>query len=168
MSKQINDIAQAMASFSSRFGPLTILPAKAGEFNEEDNTIKVLLDSGLEIPDARLKSVVKGGGKVILVPVKDSVVQIARIENSDEFIVVAVDEVSQVLYCIDKTVMKMDSKGYLLKKDDETLRKIMDDLLDGIMNMRFTTQSGPTVNLVNRTTFEQIKNRVEKLLKDAE
>jgi hypothetical protein len=166
MSKQINDIGDALAVFAAKYGPVVIQPATVLKINNDD-TIQVQLSNGFIIEDVRLKSVIKDGNKVILSPKESSIVQIARIDTNDDYVVISVEEVTKVLYQIDHTTFDVDRNGYLLKCENETLRKLLDDLLDAIMNMRFTTQSGPTVNLVNLMTFQQIKNRVKNLLKDA-
>lgn len=166
MSKQINDIGDALAVFAAKYGPVVIQPATVLSVNDDD-TIKAKLTNGFIIEDVRLKSVIKEGNKVILLPKIASIVQIARIDTNDDYVVIAVTEVTKVLYQIDNTIFDVDQNGYLLKCENETLRKLLDDLLDAIMNMRFTTQSGPTVNLVNLMAFQQIKDRVKNLLKDA-
>ncbi|WP_160711292.1 hypothetical protein [Chitinophaga solisilvae] len=182
MSKQISDIASAMASFAARYGPAAIIPAVVKKINADD-TVQVVLSSGLELDDVRMKSVVENGGKVLLVPKAESTVQIARIENSDDYVIVSVHEVSRILYVIetstldmddrkyhyevDKTVLDIDKNGYFISSQGESLRKVLEDLLAEITRMRFTTQNGPTIELINRLEFEKIKERVKKLLKDA-
>ncbi|RBL88531.1 hypothetical protein [Chitinophaga flava] len=168
MSKEIHDIAAAMASFASKYGPETIFQGIVQSVDDKEDTVAVELLDGYKIPDVRLKSVIKDGGKILLVPKTGSNVLLARIDGTDDYVVLTVHEVSRVLYKIGNTTMNVDDKGYLFKRENETLRKLFDDLLDAILQMRFTTQSGPTINLVNATTFQQIKNRVKNLLKDDE
>ncbi|TXI15757.1 MAG: hypothetical protein E6Q66_01175 [Pedobacter sp.] len=63
--------------------------------------------------------------------------------------------------------LSISEEGFLLKKDSETLRKLMEDLLKEIQAMVFTTSQGPTTQLVNAPKFQAIQTRFNNLLKDA-
>ena len=68
---------------------------------------------------------------------------------------------------IEKTEFKIDTEGFLLKKENETLAKLMTDLLQEIQKMKFLTVSGgPTTKLINQPKFKEIENRFKKLLKE--
>lgn len=67
---------------------------------------------------------------------------------------------------ISMTRMQIDEDGFLLKKENETLKALMVDLLTAIEAMRFTTRSGPTIKLLNKQQFTDIKNRFKEFLKD--
>jgi len=66
---------------------------------------------------------------------------------------------------IDQTQMQIDKSGFLLKKENETLKKLMVDLLQEIQKMKFTTNTGSTINLVNQPQFLSIENRFKTFLK---
>lgn len=67
---------------------------------------------------------------------------------------------------IKQTEFTIDENGFLLKKADENLAKLMDDLLKEIQKMKFTTNTGSTITLVNAPEFMAIQNRFKTLLKD--
>ncbi|WPC14606.1 hypothetical protein LEQ04_08430 [Riemerella anatipestifer] len=54
----------------------------------------------------------------------------------------------------------------MLRKDNETLAKLMRDLLVEIKKMKFTTNAGPTIKLINKPQFTAIENRFNNFLKD--
>ena len=66
---------------------------------------------------------------------------------------------------IKDTEFTIDENGFLLKKADESLAKLMDDLLKEILKMKFTTNTGSTITLVNSPEFKVIQNRFKTLLK---
>ena len=59
--------------------------------------------------------------------------------------------------------------GFQLKTETESLKKLMDDLLDAIQAMIFTTPGGltpaPTTALLNTSTFAALKTRFNTFLK---
>lgn len=67
---------------------------------------------------------------------------------------------------IKDTEFTIDENGFLLKKADENLAKLMNDLLTEIRLMKFTTNTGSTITLVNDPKFEVIQKRFKTLLKD--
>lgn len=67
---------------------------------------------------------------------------------------------------IKETEFTIDENGFLLKKADENLAKLMDDLLKEIQKMKFTTNTGSTINLINAPEFMAIQTRFKTLLKD--
>lgn len=168
MSKDIQDIGRALSDFSSKYGPASILPAEVLQVNGDD-TISVRLSDGVEIEDVRLRSVVKVGNKVLLIPKVGSIVQIARIENSEEFLVIAVEEITSVLFIIGTARFEVDQAGFLIKKGAESLGKLVADLLDAILSERHNTMYGPTVSLTpdSQLKFNQLKTRAANLLKNA-
>ena len=74
-------------------------------------------------------------------------------------------ELKQYNVKIKETEFTIDENGFLLKKADENLAKLMDDLLKEILKMKFTTNTGSTITLVNSPEFTAIKNRFKNLLK---
>lgn len=70
---------------------------------------------------------------------------------------------------IDVTVkdVRIESDGAKLSVSNgsENLKDLFDSLFDSIGRMVFTTNMGPTVNLVNKMEFEQLKTKFNNLLK---
>lgn len=81
-------------------------------------------------------------------------------------VVVNHSQIRQFQLKIEQTEFLISEKGFLLKKEDETLAKLMTDLLQEIQKMKFTTNTGSTIQLVNQMEFKKIENRFKNLLKD--
>lgn len=58
--------------------------------------------------------------------------------------------------------LRIDSGGFTLKKSDETLKKIMVDLLAEIEAMQFKNTIGQTLLMINKPKFTLIKSRIKK------
>lgn len=80
-------------------------------------------------------------------------------------VVVNHSEIKQFQIQIENTEFQIDKDGFLLKKEDETLAKLMSDLISEIRQMKFTTNTGSTITLVNEPQFITIENRFKKLLR---
>jgi hypothetical protein len=77
-----------------------------------------------------------------------------------------VSELDKSYLKIGTVEFKVDSTGFMLKKQNENLKKLMADLLTAIKSMKFTTNQGPTINLVNIADFIALETRFNNLLKD--
>ena len=76
--------------------------------------------------------------------------------------------------CLIAVVNGMSSSAYLLdceevdtvslKNSEEDLATLIKELFDAILAMSFTTNYGPTTQLINALTFQELKLRFEKLI----
>lgn len=131
MSLENEQIKEQFEHISSRFGPKTIVPGRVIAINEDD-TIEVQFSDDSIVDDCRLKAVVKDGNKVLLIPAVDSIVLVGRIENSDEFIVVAVDEVSKMLMVVGSKKFELTSAGFLIASGDDTLKDVISLVIQAV------------------------------------
>lgn len=86
--------------------------------------------------------------------------------TKEQAIIVNHSELKQYQIKIEGVEFQLDKSGFLLKKENETLAKLMSDLLKEIQNMKFTTNTGSTIKLVNAPQFKAIEKRFKKLLKN--
>src|SRR5438093_6812381 len=126
MVKELNEIRNHFSAMAGQFGPAAVIPAEVTAVNSDDS-IQAVLASGLELDDVRLKSVLKAGNKLVLIPKVGSIVQIARIENSDEYVVIAVEEITKMLLVVDTVKMEVNDSGFLMQKGADTLAKLVTD-----------------------------------------
>jgi len=196
MSKELDQIREGLEQFSAKRGPAAIIPAVVKTVNEDDNTIAVVFSDEVQIDDVRLRSVVKSGNKTVRFPKVESVVLVGCIENSDEYVCIAMEEVDKVLYVIDNTKVETTADGHLIQvnntkiettdescliqknntkvevsddgilveKGSESLKKILDDLLNAINQLTVNTNVGPSSVPINLTAFQSIKARVDQFL----
>jgi hypothetical protein len=77
-----------------------------------------------------------------------------------------VSELDKLYLKIGGVEFKIDATGFMLKKQNENLKKLMADLLKAIKAMKFTTNQGPTISLINIADFIALEARFNDLLKD--
>ncbi|MDE3185284.1 MAG: hypothetical protein KGM16_17870 [Bacteroidota bacterium] len=117
-------IKDQLAKFSGQFGPAAIMVATVTAINADD-TVAIEFSDGAAIDDARLKAIVKDGNKVLLIPKVNSIVLVGRILNSDEFYVVAVNEITEIKTVIDTVTQSTNADGFLLNKGADNLKEAM-------------------------------------------
>jgi hypothetical protein len=131
MDKITEDIKNELGDFSKRFSAATVFPATVLSYNSTDDTVSVQLSNDAVIDDVRLRSVIKAGNKIIQVPSVNSVVQIASIENSKEFVVLAVEAIDKEVLIIGTVKLDIDNTGFLLQKGTATLKNILTNIIPG-------------------------------------
>ncbi len=128
----------------------------------------VVSNGEIEFTDVALSATVQDGGKRFYIfPKVGSFVLVSPIaEDIHRLYVEFFSEVESIDLKIEGVQMQIDNSGFLLKKENETLKKLMVDLLQEIQKMKFTTNAGPTLLLLNKPQFLAIENRFKQFLKD--
>lgn len=141
-------------------------PAKVLEVDKAKGTCKVN-DGEIDHADVRLASVINERGSFVYVfPKPGSSVLVSPIkEDIHNLYVEAYSEVEDFYLKVEGAEMRVDASGILLKKDDETARKLMLDLIAAIRALKFTTNQGPTITLINDAEFQALEPRVKALFK---
>jgi Tfp pilus assembly pilus retraction ATPase PilT len=127
----------------------------------------------LDFFDVQLSAVVDDNqNNFYLFPKVGSWVLVSPInEDIHRLYVEAYSEIESLSLVIDAVTFKVDSTGFLLKKQNETLKALMADLIGAIKAMSFsvTTPSGPgaTTTLNNIIQFTNIETRFNQFLKDS-
>ena len=105
-------------------------------------------NEGAEYVNVRLRAVEDGGQDgFIIFPVEGSSVTLLLIDEETALVV----QYSAV-------------EVYSIRSETESLKAILSDFLDAIGQMVFTTNQGPTIQLVNAPAFAAIKQRLNGLL----
>lgn len=121
------------------------------------------LDGSATIDDAYLMIDDEEGG-VFVEPKVGSLVAVVFV-NKEIAIVVGTSMIKQFRIQVEEVVFQIDKEGFLLKKENETLKILMNDLLEAIKEMKFTTNTGSTIQLVNIADFISIQDRFKQFLK---
>lgn len=142
-------------------------PARVVSVDKEKGTC-VVNDGDIDYTDVQLSATIEDDGKrFFLFPKMGSFVLVSPInEDIHRLYVEFFSEVEELNFETEKSQIKINDEGFLLKKENETLAKLMSDLLQEIQKMKFTTNAGPTVKLINRLKFEEIENRFKSFLKE--
>ncbi|WP_374329214.1 hypothetical protein [Soonwooa sp.] len=162
----MDDLQKAFAALKVR--GVSTFAAEVTEVDKENGTCTVK-DDDIEYYNVQLSSIIDGSKKQMFIyPVIGSSVLVSPIEEKLEWLYVEVySEVEQVDWNIESVKFNFDKNGFLLKKENETLAKLMSDLLKEIQKMKFTTNTGSTIKLVNQPQFLSIENRFKDFLKDS-
>lgn len=142
-------------------------PAVVISVDKEQGTCTVKVDD-LELTNVQLSAIIDGSAqKCYLFPAVNSSVLVSPInEDIHRLYVEAYSEIESVDLNIDKVRFQVDKDGFLMKKENETLKGLMVDLIEEIKKMKFTTNIGPTIKLINTPQFNEIGNRFKDFLKD--
>lgn len=83
----------------------------------------------------------------------------------DDGLIINYDRSGKVLnYKLGNTELNMTEDGFTIKRSTESLKKILEDLFDAILQLTVTTPMGPSGTPINAVTFTQIKQRIPNLL----
>lgn len=121
------------------------------------------LDGSSMIDEAYIMTDGEHGG-VFIEPEKGSLVTVIFI-NKENAVVVNTSVLKQFQVKIEGVEFQMDKEGFLLKKENETLKLLMNDFFEAIKKMKFTTNTGSTIQLVNINEFIGIQDRFKQFLK---
>lgn len=135
---------------------------------DKKNGTCVCDDGEIEHTDVRLSAIIdEEKQKHYLFPEVGSTVLVTPIDNDYNYqFVSAISEPEEMYLQIGDVTLSVNKDGFCLKKENETLKKLMVDLIVAIKAMKFTTNAGPTIKLINAPTFEAIENRFKDFLKD--
>lgn len=111
--------------------------------------VRVLQNEALVLEDVSLRAIddAQANG-FILYPVIGSAVLVSKIEGQDNYYLEMVSEVEKV---------RIESKS------GESIKVILDDLLDAIAQLTVTTGMGPSGTPINALDFTNIKTRINQL-----
>lgn len=159
MSETLADIKEQLADFSGRYAPKILRTATVTAVNADD-TVAIELGNGRTVDDARLRAVVANGNRVVMIPIVGSTVVVGKLENSDEYVVLMVSEVSEIKDKIGTVELNVNSAGILMKKDADTMKQIAILIIEAIEPIIILEGRNP--NLVK---LAQAKIKVNNLLR---
>lgn len=157
-------IRQGLRKMAKDDGPAVSNIAKVKSVDETKATCVLVDEDGQEIFDVRLRPVLTGNRSFILVPKVGSYVLAVRVEDDDDWMVIAADEITKLGYYVGETLFELTDKVHV-SAGGENLADLIDDLFTAIGNMIFTTNVGPTIKLVNHLEFEALSDKFKTLLK---
>ncbi|KFF26806.1 hypothetical protein [Chryseobacterium vrystaatense] len=135
------------------------------KFVDEEKAICILIDEdGQEYLDVRLRPVLTGNKSFIQIPTIGSYVLAVRVEDDDDWMVIACDEVEKFYWKTGTANLELSDKIHM-EANGKNFALLVDTLFDAIRDMKFTTNYGPTINLINLADFEKLRNEFKSLLK---
>lgn len=175
-----NDLAGALKTITKSSDEVYAKVCEVLEIDQDEKTVNVKpIDDTAEIYNVRLQAESETGG-LVLFPKVGSMVLVVFI-NKNNAAVVNTSEIEKLelvienselqidkdkfLFKREQVQLEVDQEGFLLKKENETLKKLMADLITAIKALKFTTNNGPTINLINIADFIALENRFNQFLK---
>ena len=163
-----NDLAGALKTITKTSDEVYAKVCEVLEIDQDEKSVNVKpVDDTAEIYNVRLQAESETGG-LVLFPKVGSMVLVVFI-NKNNAAVVNTSEIEKLELVIEKSELQIDKdkflfkreqvqlevdqEGFLLKKENETLKKLMADLITAIKALKFTTNNGPTINLINIADF---------------
>lgn len=160
----IEQIRAGFFEMASKTGPIQSNLAKVKSVNEAKATCVLEDEDGDLIFDVRLRAVINNNKSFIQLPKVGSMVLTIRIEDTDQWMVVACDEITKIAYTVKDSYFEI-SDAFVMQAGGENMRVLIEALFTAIENMVFITNGGPTIALVNQAEFAALKQRFKKLLK---
>jgi len=168
------DEALAIAFRKLKQRDVDTFPGTVVSVNKEQGTCTVS-DGDIEYTNVQLSAIIDGSDqKFYLFPAVESSVLVSPInEDLHRLYVEAYSKIESFDLNIEQVQFQVDKDGFLLKKENETLKALMVDLIGAIKNMSFlvnttgtaAAQTGSTNTLNNLAEFTAVENRFKQFLK---
>lgn len=161
MGKELDELVSVLGRENKRSQTMSIQWAKVISVNWNERTCDA---KGIS-DDLEFYDILIGVGSVDVKPKVGSLILIGMINNDETTsFLISAEEIDMIEIKAKNCELTIDD-GFLLRKENETLQKLMVDLLQEIQKMKFTTNTGSTITLVNKLKFLQIEDRFKDFLK---
>lgn len=161
MSSEIDEFDTLIGRKNKSQQTLVLQWAKVTAVDWENKTCDAKgVDDDLEFFDVLI-----GAGSFDQKPKVGALVIIAMINNKETTpVLLSAEEVDKVEIKAGNCELTIDD-GFLLKRENETLKKLMAGLIKACRNMVFQTNAGITLKLLTDVDFEILENRFNNFLK---
>ncbi|MES2238855.1 MAG: hypothetical protein V4497_01220 [Bacteroidota bacterium] len=157
-------LRESLAEMAKKHGPAVSNIAKVKSVDEAKAICVLVDEDDQEFFNVRLRPVLSDKKSFILVPKVGSYVLAVRVEDDEDWMVIAADEIEKIGYYVGDTILELTDKLHV-SAGGENLAGLIDELFEAIGKMVFTTNVGPTIKLVNKPEFEAIRTKFKTLLK---
>jgi len=144
-----------------RRNPNNTFPATVQSVDKETKTITAKDLEGFTFNEIRLTAAIDESKALVVYPKIGSTVLVSMIGNQlEQLFVSSVREVESLDVTIEDTELHMDVDGYRLKRGNEDLKTVLNDMIDELN--KIVVIQGQSINVVAMT---QIKARLNNILK---
>lgn len=132
------EIRNSIRRLAEAVGPVPTMLARVKSVDKE-NAVVVLEESlpdgsAIDVFDVRLRPVINGKQAVLMIPKTGSFVLCARIENTEDWMVVGVDEVDSMLFQVGESMLVIDQQ-FELKNASVNIKEILNGLCDALLSI---------------------------------
>lgn len=156
-------IREGFQKLAQKFGPAVSNIAIVKSVDEAKATCVLIDEDEQEYLDVRLRPVLNGKQSFLQVPTVGTYVLAIRIEDDDDWMIIAQDETEKFLWVTPTAKIEISEK-ILIEANNKNLLSLMERLFT-VLEKGYTTNNGPTINLIMLPEFQSIKNDFKQLLK---
>lgn len=143
-----SEIRERLKHLAGSYAPAVSNIARIKSVDENECTCILSDDDGLEFFDVRLKPVTGKNKSFLQIPKKGSFVLAIRVEDDDDWMVVACEEIEKVQVIV----------------GGESILQVVSDLFSAIMKMTFANGAGATGTTLNIAEFQTLQQRINKII----
>lgn len=152
--KQLKDALKGLGKMEA-----TVFSATVTKVNEADKTIEIEDVDGLDYYDVRLAAAEDEKKSVLIIPKVGSSVLVTMIGSDlNTLFVSKVNEVEKIVGQIDKVNFKVDASGYQIKRENESLKTVLNDMI--VELNKIIVVNGTTINVAAMNIIKQRLNTI--------
>ncbi|RQO37952.1 hypothetical protein DBR39_13780 [Chryseobacterium sp. KBW03] len=144
-------------------GPPPSNIARVKRVDEESGTCDLIDEDDQEIFEVRLKPILSENKSFLQIPKVGTYVMAIRVEDDDDWMIIACDEVEKYLWVVGDTKLELTDK-ILIEAGNQNLLSLMTRLFT-VIERGYQTNTGTTIKLILDVEFASIKNDFKQLLK---
>lgn len=156
-------IREGFENMAKGFAPAVSNIAKVKSVNENEGTCILIDEDEQEFLNVRLKPVLSDNKSFLQIPKVGTFVLAIRVEDDNDWMVIASDEVDKFLWIVGDTKLELTDK-ICVEANNQNLLNLLEQLF-AVLDSGYHTNAGVTIKLVLQPEFELLKQDFKKLLK---
>ena len=137
--------------------------ARVKSVNESQATCILIDEDNQEFLDVRLKPVISDNKSFLQIPKIGTYVLAVRVEDDDDWMVIASDQVDKFLWVVGDTKLELTDK-ICMEANSQNMLNLLQRLFT-VIERGYQTNMGVTIQLILQDEFLDIKDDFKKLLK---
>lgn len=160
------EIRRLLKEHAEKFGPAPTMLLIVQSINEDELTCTLVDDDNDQLiwEGVPLRPVLDGNQSVSLIPKVGTWAVVIRLESEDNWMALAFGEIQKLIIKTEDSRFEID-QGFLVKRGDDTLQKVISDLIDEIKAITVNTNTGPSSVPINQAALAAIKTRANTILR---
>lgn len=154
------DIREALFNLAAKVGPRPSLLATVKRVDEDKMTCTLEDDDGVEFYQVRLRPVLDGKEALTIFPKPGAWALALRVENDDDWVIVATGEADKWRLKIAETVLEQDKSGLLVQQGEDSLLQVIELIIEAAMGIVVVQGRNP-----DYVKLQQALTKVKKILR---
>ena len=156
-------IRDGFRSIAASLAPPVSNIARVKSVNETEGTCTLIDEDDQEYLEVRLKPILSDNKSFLQIPKIGTYVLAVRVEDDEDWMVIACDEVDKFLWIVGDTKLELTDK-ICMEANNQNLLALLQRLFT-VIEKGYQTNTGVTIQLVLLSEFLNIKNDFKQLLK---